>query len=40
MIIGIAGSLSRSIIIFKVVPIAIAMSTLLTILYISNIRTL
>jgi hypothetical protein len=34
------GSSSRSIIIFRVVPIAIAMSTPLTILYISNARTL
>jgi hypothetical protein len=39
-IIGITGSSSRPVIIFRVVLIAIAMSTLLTILYISDARTL
>jgi len=39
-IIGIIESLSRSIIIFRVVPIIIAMLTPLTILYISNARIL
>jgi hypothetical protein len=39
-IIGITGSLNQSIIIFRVVPIVIAISTLLTILYISNTRML
>jgi hypothetical protein len=39
-IIGITGSLSRSIIIFRVVLIAIAILTLPTILYISDARTL
>ena len=39
-IIGIIGSTSRSIIIFRVVLIAIAILTPLTILYISNARTL
>ena len=40
MIIGIIGSSSQSIIIFRVVPIAIAISTPLTILYISDAKTL
>ena len=40
MIIGITESLSQSIIIFKVVLIAIAILTLLTILYIFNAKTL
>ncbi|OCK87077.1 uncharacterized protein K441DRAFT_596092, partial [Cenococcum geophilum 1.58] len=39
-IIGIIGSLSRSVIILTVVPIAIAILTPLTILYISDARTL
>ena len=40
IIIGITGSTSQSIIIFRVVPIAIAMLTPLTIPYISDARTL
>jgi len=40
MIVGIIGTLSRSIIIFRVVPITIAILTPLTILYISNARIL
>jgi len=40
IIIGIIGSLSRSIIIFRVVLIVITILTPLTILYISNARTL
>jgi len=40
MIIGIVGSLSRSIIILRVVLIAIAILAPLTILYISNARML
>jgi len=40
IIIGIVGSLSRSIIILRVVLIVIAILTPLTILYISDARTL
>jgi hypothetical protein len=40
IIIGIIGSLSQFIIIFRVVPIVIAILTLLIILYISNTRML
>jgi hypothetical protein len=40
MIVGIIGSLSQSIIIFRVIPIAIAMSTPPTIPYIFDARTL
>jgi hypothetical protein len=40
IIIGIAGILSRSVIIFRVVPITITILTPLTILYISNAKTL
>jgi len=39
-IVGIIGSLSQSIIIFRVVPIAITILTPLTILYISNAKIL
>ena len=39
-IVEIIGSLSRSIIVFRIVLIAIAILTPLTILYISNARTL
>jgi len=39
-IVGIMGSLSQSVIIFRVVLIAIAILTLLTILYISDTRML
>jgi len=40
IIIGIIGTSSRSIIIFRVVPIVITILTPLTILYISNARML
>ena len=40
IIIGIMGSLSQSVIIFKVVLIVIAILTLLTILYIFNAKIL